>query len=63
MNVTFLATVNLDDLSSLADVAVEISDDLMEGGFDVVSVEPWARPSITPTPIVPINQTQPNQQT
>lgn len=46
MRVTFLATVNLDDLSDLPGVAQEISDDLQQSGFEVVSVAPWARPSL-----------------
>lgn len=65
MNVTFLTTVRLDDLSDLPGVATEISDDLTQSGFEVISVVPWARPSLTQTPTVPnITQqptTQPNQ--
>lgn len=59
MNVTFLVTLNLDDLSSLTDVADEISYDLSNEGREVVSVQPWARPSIN----VPLttNTTQPTQ--
>ena len=67
MNVTFLTTVRLDDLGDLPGVASEINDDLTQGGFDVMSVVPWARPSLTqvqPTVPTPNQQTQiqPNQQ-
>lgn len=56
MNVTFLVALNLDDVSSLADISNEINDDLSNSGFEVVSVQPWARPSVT---TVPITTTQP----
>jgi hypothetical protein len=46
MNVAFIAQINLDDLSSLADVAREIEEDLSNAGFEVVSVTPWQRPSL-----------------
>lgn len=55
MNVTFLVTINLDDLSDLPSIAGEITDDL--NTFEVVSVVPWARPS---QPTVPTT-TQPTQ--
>jgi hypothetical protein len=65
MNVAFITVLNLDDLSNLPDVAAEISDDLSNSGFEVVSVQPWARPSLGQTPInVPTINPQPtNQQT
>jgi hypothetical protein len=65
MDVTFLATVNLDDLSDLPGVAQEINDDLTQSGFEVVQVAPWARPTLaqgTPTlqtPNVPTQTQQP----
>lgn len=48
--VAFIIKVNLDDVgpSELALVAAEIGDDL-ETTHDVISVEPWARPSVSPT--------------
>jgi hypothetical protein len=67
MNVTFLVTINLDDLSDLPGVAAEIQDDIENSGFEVLSVAPWARPALTqqgimpPSPTVPITTQQPNQ--
>jgi hypothetical protein len=58
MNVTFLVTINLDDLTDLSGVAEEITDDL--GNFEVVSVAPWARPTLSQN--VPIQTTQPTIQ-
>jgi hypothetical protein len=46
MNVAFIAEVNLDDLSDLAGTAREIEQDLSNAGFEVISVKPWARPSL-----------------
>ena len=43
--VTFLVAVNVEDLTSLPDQALDIQDDLESAGHDVVSVKPWARPS------------------
>ena len=48
MNVTFLVTVILPDAmdpASIADTALDIEDDLATT-FEVVSVTPWARPSL-----------------
>ena len=62
MNVAFIATVNLDDLSDLAGVAQEINDDLAQSGFEVISVAAWARPALAQVaPTVPTTQTQPIQ--
>ena len=66
MNVTFLVSINLDDLSSLPDIAQEISEDLSDSGFDVLTVAPWARPALQQTGVLPMSQTtqqQPTQQT
>ena len=57
MQVAFIATVNLDDLSDLAGVSDEIADSLTQSGFEVVSVHAWARPALAPA--VPTT-TQPN---
>lgn len=46
MNVAFIVQIDLDDLSSLADTAREIGQDLTDAGFDVKKVAPWQRPSI-----------------
>jgi hypothetical protein len=48
MTVTFLVAINLDDLTSLPDVALDLQDDLESAGHDVVSVNPWARPTQQP---------------
>jgi len=62
VNVAFIVTLNLDDLSDLPGVAAEVSDDLEHSGFEVTNVQPWARPTLSQgAPIVPT--TQPNQQT
>jgi hypothetical protein len=53
MNVAFITVLNLDDLSDLPGVATEINDDLTQSGFEVISVQPWARPSTAPTTAVP----------
>ena len=48
MNVTYLVTVILPDAmdpASIADTALDIEDDLATT-FEVVSVTPWARPSL-----------------
>lgn len=65
-DVAFILKLKLDDLSSIADVAGDIEEDLIEKGYDVDSVTPWARPSLPPSggvafPNVPTNQ-QTNQQ-
>jgi hypothetical protein len=44
MHVSFILTVNLDDTSDLPGIASEIEDDL--ANFEVISVHPWARPSL-----------------
>jgi len=65
MDVTFLVAVRLDTLEDLPAVAQEINDDLSQSGFDVISVAPWQRPSLTAVaPIVPTTetQTQPNNE-
>jgi predicted CoA-binding protein len=46
VNVAFITEVNLDDLSDLAGTASEIEQDLNNAGFEVISVKPWARPSL-----------------
>jgi hypothetical protein len=45
MVVTFLVALDLDDLTTLTDVALDIQDDLERAGFNVESVKPWARPT------------------
>lgn len=48
MTITFLVAINLEDATALVEASHDISDSL-SGRFDVVSVKPWARPSVTPT--------------
>jgi hypothetical protein len=59
--VTFLVALNLDDLSDLPGVSAEISDDLDKSGFQVLSVAPWQRPSLTQGQPINVPQTQPTQ--
>ena len=66
-DVAFIATLRIDDLSTLADVAADIQDDLEEKGYDVKSVAPCARPALTqgginPLPNVPTTNQQTTQQ-
>lgn len=49
MTITFLLEINLDDISTIADVALNIEEDLSDN-FDVISVKPWARPTTFPIP-------------
>lgn len=60
MQVAFITTVNLDDLSDLVGVAQEISDDLTQGGFEVISVHAWQRPALTQLGPTAVPTTQPN---
>jgi hypothetical protein len=47
VTVTFLVALDLDDLSTLTDVALDLQDDLEQAGHSVESVKPWARPTTT----------------
>ena len=62
MNVAFIVNIDLDDLSSLADVAADIQDDLEEKGYEVKSVAPWARPALTQGGTAPLLPNVPTQQ-
>jgi len=46
MDVAFILHVNVQDVSTLADEAADIQDDLTSAGHDVVSVTPWTRPTL-----------------
>ena len=48
MEVTFLVTVDLPDVSpqALMDEAATIQQDLFSSGLDVISVKPWERPTM-----------------
>lgn len=64
MEVTYLVAVNIEDVSTIADQAADIQDDLESAGHDVVSVKPWARPTQqTASPIVAPSLIQPQQTT
>jgi hypothetical protein len=45
MLVTFLVALDLSDISTLTETALDIQDDLEQAGHSVESVKPWARPS------------------
>jgi hypothetical protein len=45
MLVTFLVALDLSDISTLAETALDIQDDLEQAGHSVESVKPWARPT------------------
>lgn len=53
MTVTFLVALDLDDISTLSDVALDLQDDLEQAGHSVESVKPWARPTAEPIPSIP----------
>jgi hypothetical protein len=46
MNATFLVTVDVLDETAIPDTALDIEDDLLSAGHDVIVVKPWARPTI-----------------
>jgi hypothetical protein len=61
MNVTYLVTVVLPDAmdpASIADTAMDIEDDLVRN-FEVVSVTPWARPSLGLDQLAPAPEAPP----
>jgi len=49
VNATFLVTLNLDDVSMVQQIAEDIDSDLMDSGYEVVEVKPWARPTLNIT--------------
>jgi hypothetical protein len=54
MQATFLVRINIVDVTTLADEAADIEHDLVNAGHDVVSVEPWARPSTATASVIPL---------
>jgi hypothetical protein len=55
MTVTYLVAINVTDASAIEDMSAEIDDILSSEGVDVVSVAPWARPSMgEPEPLPPL---------
>lgn len=65
MNVAFIVTIRLDELGDLQGIALEINDAVENTGFEVLSVEPWARPTLaqgaSPLQAVPTTQQQTNE--
>lgn len=51
MTVTFLVALDLSDISTLTEIALDIQEDLEQAGHSVESVRPWARPSAQPRTI------------
>jgi hypothetical protein len=51
--ITFLVTMNVDDVSMVQQIAEDIDNDLMDSGYDVTEVKPWSRPSLGMTPAEP----------
>lgn len=49
MNVSYIVTMELPDAidpATINDISLDIEDDLISNGYDIVSVAPWARPSL-----------------
>ena len=49
MTVSYIVTLDLPDGMSppeIADVGLDITDELVTSGFEVISINPWARPSL-----------------
>lgn len=57
MTVTFLTAIELPDDSpdSLAAIAEDIQQLLIDEGYETTSVTPWERPSQTTSPTTPIS--------
>jgi hypothetical protein len=63
MDVAFITTLVLDDLSDLPGLALDLQDALEQSGFEVKSVTPWARPALQQQGVLPMSQNQTTQQT
>lgn len=53
MNAAFVVSLELPDAldpASIQDTATDIENHLLDAGFDVIGVAPWARPSLGLTP-------------
>jgi hypothetical protein len=46
MTSTFIVTLEIGDVSMIPDTALDIEDDLIAAGHDVIVVKPWARPTL-----------------
>lgn len=46
MQVAFIVKLDLPDTTNLPGLALELQDDLADAGHVVLSVQPWARPTL-----------------
>lgn len=53
MNSTFLVTLDIESVDLIPDTAVDLEDDLLAAGHDVIAVKPWARPGLGMAPEMP----------
>jgi hypothetical protein len=60
MNATFIVTLDVESPDVIPDIAVDLEDDLLAAGHDVITVKPWARPTPRRRPR-PGNSSNPNR--
>lgn len=55
MNASFIVTLDVESQDVIPDTALDMEDDLLAAGHDVIVVKPWARPSVglAPEPLPP----------
>jgi hypothetical protein len=53
MNASFIVTLDVESQDIIPDTAIDLEDDLLAAGHDVIVVKPWARPTIGLTPELP----------
>ena len=46
MTSTFIVTLEIQDETMIPDTALDIEDDLLAAGHDVIECKPWARPTL-----------------
>ena len=46
MKSTFIVTLEIADVNDIPNIAIDIEDDLMQSGHDVIEVKPWTRPTL-----------------
>jgi hypothetical protein len=57
MTSTFLVTLEIESPDVIPDTAIDLEDDLLAAGHDVITVKPWARPTLgvaAPEPLPPL---------
>lgn len=56
MTRTFLVAINVESSFDLTEEALDIQEELLNSGFDVISVKPWASTalSVKPTELPPL---------